>query len=194
MKNFMFLISLFLVISCIDIDNSPKKFLFEHPEIKFQINQTGKIYDKYSFPSQKGPFIFRSIICYETPKVVLTVFVGQEKYDIFLTRDFQRIGNTKYGIKFSCYHEIEFKVMETNIQTLERVQVVEQYVEQETLKTHQPQKRKESFKMSLSLGTWILLIIVMIIVAKVAHKLRLRLLFGPTKKATIHIKKEWDDA
>jgi len=54
--------------------------------------------------------------------------------------------------------------------------------------------KKENNKMSLTLGTWILLIIVMIIVAKIAHRLSLRTIFRPVKRSTKHVKKEWDEA
>jgi len=48
--------------------------------------------------------------------------------------------------------------------------------------------------MSLSLGTWILLIFVMIIVAKIAHRLRLRTIFKPTKRVVRHVEGEWKDS
>ena len=48
--------------------------------------------------------------------------------------------------------------------------------------------------MSLTLGTWILLIIAMIIVAKIAHKLSLKTIFRPAKKSVKHVKKEWDES
>lgn len=48
--------------------------------------------------------------------------------------------------------------------------------------------------MSLSLGTWVLLIIVMVVVAKVAHKISLKTIFSPTKKAVKHVGKEWEES
>ena len=54
--------------------------------------------------------------------------------------------------------------------------------------------KKEENKMGLSLGTWVMLIIVMVVVAKVAHKLSLKTIFRPTKKATTKIKKDWEEA
>lgn len=54
--------------------------------------------------------------------------------------------------------------------------------------------KKEGFEMGLSLGTWILLIIVMVIIAKVAHKISLKTIFTPTKQVTKHVKKEWEDS
>jgi len=48
--------------------------------------------------------------------------------------------------------------------------------------------------MSLSLGTWIMLIIVMVIVAKVAHRFSLKTIFRPAKRSGRHIKKEWEES
>lgn len=56
------------------------------------------------------------------------------------------------------------------------------------------QIKKENFEMPLSTGTWILLIIVMVVVAKVAHKISLKTIFTPTKKTVKHIGKEWKDS
>ena len=48
--------------------------------------------------------------------------------------------------------------------------------------------------MELSLGTWFFLIIVMLIVAKIAHKVSLRTVFRPTKKIAKHVKTEWEES
>lgn len=48
--------------------------------------------------------------------------------------------------------------------------------------------------MGLSLGTWILFILVMIVVAKIAHKISLKTIFKPTKQVANHVKKEWEDS
>jgi hypothetical protein len=48
--------------------------------------------------------------------------------------------------------------------------------------------------MSLSLGTWIMIIIVMLIVAKIAHKISLKTIFRPTKKSVKKIKSDWDES
>jgi hypothetical protein len=55
-------------------------------------------------------------------------------------------------------------------------------------------KTKGEGFMSLSLGTWIMLVIVMIIVAKLAHKLSLKTIFRPTKKSVKKIKADWEES
>lgn len=62
------------------------------------------------------------------------------------------------------------------------------------IKIKKTKKRKEKKIMNLTLGTWVLIIIVMVVVAKVAHKLSLKTIFKPTKKAAKSIKKEWDES
>jgi len=54
--------------------------------------------------------------------------------------------------------------------------------------------KKGDGKMGLSLGTWIMLIIVMVVISKFSNKLGLRTLFRPTKKAAKSVKKEWDES
>lgn len=48
--------------------------------------------------------------------------------------------------------------------------------------------------MSLSLGSWIILVIVMVVIAKVAPKINLKAIFKPSKKTVSHIKQEWKDS
>lgn len=75
-----------------------------------------------------------------------------------------------------------------------RFRVSEQKIVKKKQEIKPEKQRKEESKMSLSLGTWILLIIVMLVVAKIAHKLSLKTIFRPAKRSTKYIKKEWDDA
>ena len=48
--------------------------------------------------------------------------------------------------------------------------------------------------MNLSLGTWIMIIIICIIISKIMPNIKLRYIFKPTKKAAKHIKNEWDNS
>jgi formate hydrogenlyase subunit 4 len=52
----------------------------------------------------------------------------------------------------------------------------------------------ESIFMSLSLETWIILIIAMIVVAKTAPRLSLKNIFRPAKKVAKHVESEWKDS
>jgi len=70
----------------------------------------------------------------------------------------------------------------------------ERAVKEPKIVATKPNQRKEVKIMSLSLGTWILLIIVMIIITKIAHKFSLKTIFRPTKRAKKHIEKEWEDS
>ncbi len=84
---------LFIVLSILTCGESQitKEFLFNHPDIKFQINSTGKIYDKNT-PVKD----LQKLSC---NKEVLTFFINDKIIEILLSNKFQRIGNTKYMVK-----------------------------------------------------------------------------------------------
>lgn len=70
---------------------STKKFLFDNPDIKFQINGKGEMYDLYTYEK-----LLKTLEC---NKQVIVFYIGQETYEILLTGDEQRIGKTKYLVK-----------------------------------------------------------------------------------------------
>lgn len=174
---FIIVIIGFVIYNC-SIGIEAKKFMVNHPEIKFQRTNYGPIYDKYTST--------RTLRNLRLHNEIITVYVEQKKYEIFLETSWfganpKRIGDTNYGI-YSMFKGVKFQVMKPiKIKPpIESEQII--------------QKKKENIKMDLSIGTWIILIIIMIIVAKIAHKISLKTIFKPTKKASKHIKKEWDES
>jgi hypothetical protein len=71
----------------------PKSFLFKHPKVRFQLNATGPIYDKYS-PAD-GFSVFKN-------GEILTVFIGDKKKEVLLSSEYQRIGETNFFAKTTC--------------------------------------------------------------------------------------------
>jgi len=65
-----------------------KQFLFDHPEITLQVNKTGQIYNKYSYPN----FIADS-------DDILIINIKDKSYEVLLTRRYQQIGTTRYWVK-----------------------------------------------------------------------------------------------
>ncbi len=55
-------------------------------------------------------------------------------------------------------------------------------------------KEKEKVKMGLTFGTWVLLFIFIVIVAKTAHYISLKTIFKPTKKVARYVGKEWEES
>ena len=106
MKKILLLFIALSIFSCGE-SQSTKEFLFNHPEIKFQINSTGKIYDKNT-PVK----VLQKLSC---NKEVLTFFINDKTIEMLLSNKFRRIGKTKYMVKdTSGFWEsgIVFQVME----------------------------------------------------------------------------------
>jgi NADH:ubiquinone oxidoreductase subunit 4 (subunit M) len=55
-------------------------------------------------------------------------------------------------------------------------------------------KKIQKLEKNLSIKTWFMLIILMIVVTKISHKISLKTIFKPTKKVSKHVKKEWDES
>ena len=90
----LFIVFPILLTSC-DSNPTMKEFLFDHPEIRVQINSTGPIYDRYS--SAK---ILNNL--YEKNNgEILTVYIFEEKYEVLLNKNPVRIGKTKYWVSNS---------------------------------------------------------------------------------------------
>ena len=167
---------------------SAKKFLFENPSISFKINNSPFIYDKYTYD-----IILRRI---HAIGEIMTVWFGKVRYEVLLSGDFQRIGTTDFFVRVSSLYsgrnEIHFGV----IKQKEKVEIAVPKIIDNKEKPTKPSQlnKKENVNMGLSLGTWIMLIIAIVIISKVSHKLGLRTLFKPTKRAAKTVKKEWDES
>jgi hypothetical protein len=171
------IISILVCVGCeggSDIES--KQLMYEHPEIRLQLNNHGKIYDKYS--------TVRSMKELNRDGEILVIYIGKDqKYEVFLNFDeYRQIGNTVYWVKTGYYDcQLRFQIRKPELKIKKDVpKIIKQ--------------KKEKIVMGLSLGTWIMLIIVMVIVAKIAHKLSLKTIFRPTKKAAKKIKTEWDES
>lgn len=88
---FMFLTIFAFVLTGCEAKPTTKEFLFGNPEIKFQINGKGEMYDLYTYEK-----LLNTLKC---NKQVIVFYIGQETYEILLTGDEQRIGKTKYLVK-----------------------------------------------------------------------------------------------
>lgn len=153
-------------------DMNAKKFMYFHPEFRLQVD--GESSYRYGFNALNDH--------------VLVFQIDGERYEMwrdgdgnFLTPwEWERIADTDYYFKqhpvMNC--DISYKKEATPKST----------------KVEQPKPDKEERTMSLSIGTWIMLIITMVVISKTAHKLSLRTIFRPTKKAAKHVKEEWDES
>ena len=90
MKKIFLLFIVLSIFSCRESQNT-KEFLFNHPEIKFQVNSTGKIYDKNT-PVED----LQKLAC---NREVLKFFINDKIIEILLSNKFQRIGKTKYMVR-----------------------------------------------------------------------------------------------
>jgi hypothetical protein len=99
---------------------------------------------------------------------ILEFKIKEEKCKFRLIKDNQRIGNTDFYI-YTFKSEMRIK-------------------ERKIIK-----EIKEN-KMNLSLGTWLMIIILIIIIPTIFRKLSLKIIFKPTKKIAKEIKKNWDES
>ena len=65
-----------------------KTFLFNHPEVTFQVNKRGKIYDKYSSTSD--------LKLSDCSNEIFLFMIGDKEYEVKMSQSFQKIGNTKF--------------------------------------------------------------------------------------------------
>jgi hypothetical protein len=74
-------------------DMTPKDFLFKYPEVKFQINSKGEIYDKYTAAD-----ILSNMKC---KNEIILFHIGDKKYELKMTGNLQRIGDTNFKVRYS---------------------------------------------------------------------------------------------
>lgn len=85
---------LFLLVGCDNGYVTAKEFLFQHPAIKLQLNK-GDIFDKYT----PEPF-FKAL---NKENEILIIHIGDEKYEVLLKDEEQRIGDTAYLVRSNCF-------------------------------------------------------------------------------------------
>lgn len=147
---------------------SPKEFLIKNPNVTLRIDN-GPAYDKYLSPvAYRSRHLCGSFITLKTPK---------DSEELILTNEWQSILSGKYSVRVArgtwAVKGLIFSQAPVHAKT--------------KLKT-------KEITMSLSLGTWIMLILVMIIIAKLVHLVTLKNLFKPAKRSVKRIKDDWDDA
>jgi anaerobic C4-dicarboxylate transporter len=116
----------------------------------------------------------------------VTFFIGEKSFVLLLDGKWQRIGDTDYCVrctKLCRSSPIVFaKKLKRSVTTSEEKEVSKN------------EKLKKENKMSLSLGTWIMIVILTIFIAKIANKISLKTIFKPTKKISRQVKKDWDES
>ena len=150
----------------------PIDFMMKHPTWKIKIN--GKQISKYDFVD--GSLVHsRRFIYLKNDK-------GEG--EIYLDRQGGEIPNTGWGVYVDSLGYGYFFPIKEKKESKQHLQI----------NKTQESKRKEDRHMTLSLGTWILLILAMVIVAKLAHKISLKTIFRPTKRSVKHVKEEWKES
>jgi hypothetical protein len=96
---------------------------------------------------------------------ILEFKIKGEKYKFRLIENNQKIGNTDFYIY----------PLKSGMRIKER-------------------KIKKENKMNLTLGTWLIIIAMIIIVPAILRRISLKTIFKPTKKISKNIKKEWDNS
>jgi hypothetical protein len=103
----LFLFTFILLVGCENSDLIPaKKFLFDHPNIKLRLNKDQMSFDKYS-SNETLDLFFR-----KANGEILTVYITDGSrnkhdellysvYELLLTKDFQRIGETNFMVQYS---------------------------------------------------------------------------------------------
>lgn len=165
-----------------------KGFLFEFPNYQMKIDDS-PFFDKYINNATLNKYLPDS--CCISVVIALKNIKNDKIIEILASGDcknrqiFGLAQDRKVLVRRGCCWPLIFKIIEKEEKIIEL---------KPTIKSKTEEVKKEEKTMSLSLGTWIMLIIVMVIVTKVAHKIGLKTIFRPTKKAAAHVEKEWKDS
>ena len=165
-----------------------KTFLFKNPHISFKINN-GETYDKYSSEDSLGRM--------KANNEIITFYIGIIEQELLISYNFQKIPNTNLEVlsRTAFLDDAELLVIRETIQIKEEVPILAiEAPKEKAIKPVIVMLEKKEKAMGLTLGTWIMLMIMMVVVAKIAHKLRLRTIFRPTKRAARHVEKEWKES
>lgn len=183
----IFLLLSLSVIGCNNDENSQRtdEFLFKNPQYKLQV-QGDRIYNKYDLDKWRkdgnGNVTAYSFYGEVKSNSIIGLYIDDKLIsEIMLSKEWQKFPETNIFMKETWSGNIRFR--KTN-----------KSVEIKKTKKQEIKKEKEKIKMNLTLGTWVLLVIVMLVVAKIAHKISLKTIFKPTKKTVNHVKKEWDES
>ncbi len=68
------------------------------------------------------------------------------------------------------------------------------FIDNEPKQQNNEQIKQEKGESKMDLGTWIMIVLVMVVVAKVAHKITMKTFFKPVKTSVKAVKKEWEEA
>ena len=115
MRKILLLFITLSIFACGPDSYDTKKFLFDHPEIKFQVNSTGYMYDRKTSMGK-----LQELSC---NREILTFYINDKTIEILLTNEFQRIGETKYMVKnYTGFWEnsIAFQVMEEAVRDISK--------------------------------------------------------------------------
>ena len=161
-----------------------KDFMVKYPQIKIQQNNNGQIFDRYATNN--------AINNYFIENEILTLYDGDRKHEVVIPEISQKNNNGFSQITGTNFFVAKFKYRTPALLFSDKKNITKtkKEVKKEVVKTQKPKENT----MSLSLGTWIMIFIMMVIVGKISHKITLKTIFKPTKKAGKHVKKEWDDA
>lgn len=131
----------------------------------FETNSAFTIDDSEKYDKKINTGSLSSMIDYPQNRLLI-LYHSDYQEELILKNEWQKLKKGKYFIS-TGYREIN------------------------VLKHYLKSTKKED---SMSTGEWILLIIVMLGVAKVAHLITLKTVFKPAKKALKHVEKEWGDS
>ncbi len=151
---------------------SSRDFVLKYPDWEVMID--GKQINKYHFIRGQDPIDLGHFLSLETDEGKGEIYLS------FYDSKPIKIGNTGWAVWNN--HGWGSQVYFISMKKKEESKIVPK------------SKRKEDKHMTLSLGTWVLLILAMVIVAKLAHKISLKTIFRPTKRSAKHVKKEWEEA
>ena len=115
MRKILLLFITLSIFACGPSAYDTKKFLFDHPDIKFQVNSTGCMYDRNTSIAD-----LQTLSC---SGEILTFYINDKTVEILLTTKFQRIGETKYMVKNNTgfwENNIAFQVMEEAVKDISK--------------------------------------------------------------------------
>lgn len=155
-----------------------RHFLAAHPDINLQIDDNG-ILDKYKATDNRVDYYLNdsSLVRFYFP------------IEVFITDKYQRIGDSNYFVKRwskgCCDEGLSFKEIrpsKSESPKKENVNLIESLEERKT------------YTMEFTLGTWIVLIFVMFLVAILTPKLSLKMIFRPLKEGIKKAVEEWKNS
>ena len=93
MKRLAIVLLLLLALAGCTSPNA-KEFMFQHPDLTFQLAPDGKVFDKYTTQEELNQTDFEGEI--------LIFNVKGEHHELMMTDEFQTIPGTNYEVKAGC--------------------------------------------------------------------------------------------